>query len=89
MEYDGAGSFTQTDFAVANGLEVPGVPSATGFHPFEHGTYTVKPDCTGNATIFFPAPPGHTGAVIEVMFVLSNSGRTIHQIVSSLTPPAL
>ena len=38
--------------------------------------------------IDFPTPPGGTsGAVIDLMFVLSNRGRTIHTIVSQLIPP--
>jgi hypothetical protein len=54
----------------------------------ETGTYTVNPDCTGNAQINFPIPPGGTsGAVITLMFVIGDEKRTIHTIVSSLTPP--
>jgi len=90
QHYDGAGNLTQEDYVLANGVLVPGAPDpATGFHFKESGTYTVNSGCTGNATINFPAPPvpGYSGAVIEVMFVLSDHGRTIHQIVSSLTPP--
>jgi hypothetical protein len=77
------------DFVFANGLLVPGhTDPTTGFHINETGGYTVKPDCTGTATINFPSPgPGLSGAVIQVMFVLGNHGRTIHEIVSSLTPP--
>jgi hypothetical protein len=87
--YDGAGNFTQADFVFANGVLVPGpADAATGFHINETGTYTVNPDCTGTATINFPAPGlGLSGAVIRVMFVLGNHGRSVHQIVSSLTPP--
>jgi hypothetical protein len=87
--YDGAGSFTQVDFVFGNGVLVSGpTDSATGFHINETGTYTVNSDCTGTATVNFPSPGlGLSGAVIRVMFVLSNHGRTIHQIVSSLTPP--
>lgn len=88
VQYDGAGNFTQKDFAFANGVLVPGPADATGFHVSESGTYTVNPDCTGTALIQFPSPaPGISGAQIEVMFVLSHHGRTIHQIVSSLKPP--
>lgn len=89
QHYDGAGNITQEDYVFASGILVPG-PSdpTTGFHTDEAGTYTVNSDCTGAATINFPSPgPGLSGAVIKVMFVLSNHGRTIHQIVSSLTPP--
>jgi hypothetical protein len=87
--YDGVGGLTQVDFVFGNGVLVPGpTDPTTGFHINETGTYTVNSDCTGTATINFPSPGlGLSGAVIRVMFVLSNHGRTIHQIVSSLTPP--
>lgn len=89
VEYDGAGNFTQKDFAFANGVLVPGPADSTGFHIDEGGTYTVNPDCTGKAVIRMAAPPGMgaLGAIIEVMFVLSDHGRVMHQIVSSLMPP--
>ena len=75
--FDGRGNLTQVD-------------SMTGFHIDETGTYVVNPDCTGSAVINFPAPPvpGATGAVIHLMFVLSNHGRAIHTVVSLLTPPS-
>jgi hypothetical protein len=89
QHYDGAGNITQEDFVFANGVAVHGpTDSTTGFHINETGMYTVNSDCTGTATVTFQSPGlGLSGAVIQVMFVLSNHGRTIHQIVSSLTPP--
>jgi hypothetical protein len=90
QHYDGAGNVTQEDYVFGNGILVPGpTDPVTGFHVKEYGTYTVNPDCTGSATVYFPAPPipGTSGAVIKVMFVLTRHGRNIHQIVSSLTPP--
>jgi hypothetical protein len=64
----------------------------TGFHNEETGSYTVNADCTGHFEIDFPlltTPSGTTGkgAIIQVKFVLSNHGRSIHTIVTSLTPP--
>jgi hypothetical protein len=85
----GLGSLTQVDFVMSNGVPTAG-PSdpLTGFHIKETGWYKVYPDCTGKAEIDFPTPPGGTsGAVIDLMFVLSNHGRTIHTIVSRLVPP--
>jgi hypothetical protein len=89
QHYDGAGNITQEGVVFANGVVVPGpTDSTTGFHIIETGIYTVNPDCTGTVTVTVPSPGlGLSGAVIQVMFVLSNHGRTIHQIVSSLTPP--
>jgi len=86
--FDGKGGLTQVDFIMGNGVPTPG-PSdpLTGFHTGESGNYVIFPDCTGKAEIRFPAPPGSTGAVIDLMLVLSNHGRTIHTIVSRLVPP--
>jgi hypothetical protein len=60
----------------------------TVFRAGETGTYDVNSDCTGTAEIDFPPPPGVTsGAMIKLIFVLSNHGGTIHTVVTSLTPP--
>jgi hypothetical protein len=86
--FDGDGNLTQVDFVLANGVPVPGPEDpTTHFHVGEFGTYTVNTDCTGNATINFPPPPGSTGAIIKPMFVIGDRGRVLHTIVSSLTPP--
>jgi hypothetical protein len=86
--FDGKGGLTQVDFIMGNGVPVPGpADPLTGFHTREAGSYAIFPDCTGRAEIRFPAPPGSTGAVIDLMLVLSNHGRTIHTIVSRLIPP--
>jgi hypothetical protein len=54
----------------------------------EQGTYTVNSDCTGSMVINLNAPvtTGSTG-VINIMFVISNGGRHIHEVVSQFTPP--
>lgn len=86
--FDGNGGLTQVDWVMANGSVVPGPTNSYGFHDGETGSYTVNSDCTGNAQINFPIPPhGTSGAVITLMFVIGDGGRTIHTIVSSLTPP--
>lgn len=87
--FDAAGHLTQIDFVMSNGVPLSGPPDPlTGFHVGEAGSYTVFPDCTGKAEIHFPTPPGGTsGAVIDLMFVLSNHGKTIHTIVSKVVPP--
>ncbi len=87
--FDGKGGLTQVDFVMANGLPqaAPADP-VTGFHVDESGTYTVNSDCTGAAVIHFPIPAnGTSGAEIDLMFVLSHDGRTIHTIVTKLIPP--
>jgi hypothetical protein len=84
--FDGIGGPTQVDWVMRNGVADP--PPGPGFHGNETGTYTVNPDCTGNAEIDFPIPPGGTsGAVITLKFVLGDHGRVIHTIVTSLRPP--
>ncbi|MBV8811875.1 MAG: hypothetical protein JO033_24660 [Acidobacteriaceae bacterium] len=87
--FDGKGGLTQVDFVMANGLAQPGpADPVTEFHIDEWGTYTVNSDCTGSAVIHFPAPPHETyGAEIDLKFVLSQAGRTIHTIVTKLIPP--
>jgi hypothetical protein len=87
--FDGEGGLTQVDFVMSNGVPVAGPPDPlTRFHIGETGWYKVNPDCTGQAQIRFPAPPGlESGAVIDLMFVLSARGRIIHTIVSQLLPP--
>ena len=84
----GKGGLTQVDFVVSN-PPTPGPPpptdTTTGFHTQESGTYQVFPDCTGQATINFPPHPG--GLVLQLMFVLASHGRTLHTVVSALTPP--
>ncbi len=87
--FDGHGGLTQVDFVMSNGVELAGIPDpVTGFHVQEMGSYHVNSDCTGSAEIRFPIPPGEdSGAVIDLMFVLSEQGRVIHTIVSKSLPP--
>jgi len=87
--FDGQGGLSQVDFIMSNGVPVAGpADPLTGFHTGETGWYKVNPDCTGRAEIRFPTPPGlESGAVIDLMFVLSADGRAIHTIVSRLLPP--
>jgi hypothetical protein len=88
VHFDGKNGLSQVDYVVANGAVVPGPPDGNGFHNDETGTYTVNENCTGSAEINFPTPPGGTsGAVIKVLFVISDDGRQINEIVTSLTPP--
>src|SRR5215469_14265910 len=95
--FDGAGGLSQVD-VVLSSPNAPPPPGAsptdpvTGFHTQETGAYVVHSDCTGTFTINFPplvTPTGASipGAVIVVKFVISNGGRAIHTIVTSLTPP--
>ena len=84
--FDGAGNFTQDDFVMSSSLGGP-VPSPdtdplSGFHTNETGTYTVNPDCTGNATINFP-----NKVVIKLMLVVYDAGTDIHTVVASVTLP--
>ena len=86
--FDGHHSLTQDDYVLANGVPVPGPTASNGFHTDETGTYSVNEDCTGEAEINFPTPPaGTSGAVIKLFFVISEDGRQLNTIVTSLTPP--
>ena len=86
--FDGGHTLSQVDFVLANGVPVAGPPDYNGFHTDETGTYRVNENCTGEAEINFPTPPGGTsGAVVKLFFVISEGGRRLNTIVTSLTPP--
>ena len=79
--YDGNGHFTQRDYR--------GDTSPADFSPRgqETGTYNVNPDCTGSDELDLNVPvlSGSTG-VIKVVFVITNGGRHVHEVVSEYTP---
>ena len=79
--FDGNGNFTQRDY-IGDSLRKTG---QTDFSTGETGTYTVNSDCTGSAVINLNVPGG--GGVIKVVFVISDGGRHIHEVVSEFTPP--
>jgi hypothetical protein len=84
--FDGHGNLTQRDY-IGDSLRTR---NQTDFAPKgqEKGTYMVNPDCTGSMVINLnaPVPTGSTG-VINIMFVISDGGRHIHEVVSESTPP--
>ena len=56
----------------------------------ETGTYQVNSDCTGSMVINLNVPnvpSGTSSGVIDIMFVISDGGRHIHEVVSENTPP--
>ncbi|MGA7261113.1 MAG: hypothetical protein WA709_22505 [Stellaceae bacterium] len=80
--FDGNGNLTQRDY-IGDSLRTTGqIDFSTG----ETGTYTVNANCTGSMVINVPVPGLSTG-VINIMFVISDGGRHIHEVVSELTPP--
>jgi hypothetical protein len=82
--FDGNGNLTQRDYA---GDSVPVEFAPPGQ---ERGTYTVNPDCTGSMVINLNVPgvpAGTSSGVINILFVLSDGGRHIHEVVSEFTPP--
>jgi hypothetical protein len=86
--FDGDHLLTQVDYVLADGIPTPGPKDANGFNTNEAGTYTVHENCTGEAEIDFPVPPGGTsGAVIKFLFVISDNGNQLNTIVTSITPP--
>ena len=96
--FDGVGHLTQVDMVLSSpnaapAIGMPPTDPATGFHDKEIGSYTVNVDCTGKFNIEFPSTINpSTGAVIsgakvQALFVLSNRGRDIYAVVTSITPP--
>ena len=80
--FDGRANLTQRDYI---GSSVPAEFAPPGQ---ERGTYTVNPDCTGSMVINLDvagAPPPN--GVIDILFVISNGGRHVHEVVSEFTPP--
>jgi hypothetical protein len=84
--FDGNGNFSQRDY-IGDSLRTM---NQEEFAPKgqEKGAYTVNSDCTGSMVINLnaPVPVGSTG-VINIMFVISDGGRHIHEVVSEFTPP--
>ncbi|MGB2675833.1 MAG: hypothetical protein WAN12_01970 [Candidatus Acidiferrum sp.] len=82
--FDGTGGLTQVDYVLSGYNNLPKPPAVppsdpvTGFNTDETGTYKVYSDCTGTFTITSPS------TIITVNFVLSDHGRAIHTIVTSL-----
>jgi hypothetical protein len=71
--FDGEGNINEVDHVVLNGM--PPAPEDE-WRPTT-GTYTVNPDCTGSATITFPAgaPP------LMYHFIVVKNGREILEVV--------
>jgi hypothetical protein len=80
--FDGNGNLTQRDY-IGNSVPAEFAPPGQ-----ETGTYTVNPDCTGSMVINLnvPGAPPPNG-VIEILFVISDGGRHIHEVVSQITQP--
>jgi hypothetical protein len=82
--FDGNGKLTQTDYQ-----EPYGYPAK--FSTDETGTYVVNSNCTGSGLVdlnVLGVPPVTTqGGSIGLGFVISNSDRSIHGVVSEFTNP--
>ena len=82
--FDGQGNLTQRDY---QGDSVPADFAPKGQ---ETGTYTVNSDCTGSMVINLnvpDVPAGTSSGVVDILFVISDGGRHIHEVVSQFTPP--
>jgi hypothetical protein len=71
--FNGNGKFTQEDFVV-----IGGSPTSTGFAK-ETGTYEIKADCTGTATINYT-----DAAWIDLELIVVNEGSEFYTVVSVL-----
>jgi hypothetical protein len=83
--FDGRGNLTQRDYQGDNLAGPDFAPQGQ-----EKGTYQVNSDCTGSMVINLNVPnvpAGLSSGVIDIMFVISDGGRHIHEVVSQFTPP--
>jgi len=83
--FDGQGNLTQRDYQGDNLAGPDFAPRGQ-----ETGTYKVNSDCTGSMVINLNVPhvpAGTSSGVIDIMFVISDGGRHIHEVVSQFTPP--
>ena len=72
--FDGAGTLTQVDHVVTNGMPPP-VEWTSG-----SGPYTVNPNCTGTATINVP---GNPLSPVKLHFVVVKQGKEIRTVVDA------
>jgi len=74
---------------MGNGLQLPPPEGPeTDFSTGEFGTYTLNSNCTGSMVIYLPVPGVPTGTYyLKIMFVVSDGGRHIHEVVSEFMPP--
>jgi hypothetical protein len=79
--FNGDGTLTQTDYVVKSGSPAGPLDS---FRMGETGSYTVNADCTGTATIMFPAPDFAPPQKLVLMFVIVNHGHGIRTVVAAL-----
>jgi hypothetical protein len=82
--FDGNGNFTQRDYG---GDSVPAEFAPPGQ---ETGTYQVNPDCTGSMVINLNVPgvpAGTSSGVGNILFVINDGGRHIHEVVAQFIPP--
>jgi hypothetical protein len=73
-DFDGNGTFTQTDFVV-----IDGSPTSSAFES-ETGTYHVNSDCTGTAIIHYS-----DGSEIDLALVVVKQGREFRTVVTFLS----
>jgi hypothetical protein len=80
VTFDGAGSFSRTDFGMIGGLPKGG---QTAFNPYQSGTYTVNSDCTGTMKIVYTAGgPTPAGVEVDLEIVIAEDGTLIESIAS-------
>ncbi len=82
VTFDGQGNLTDRDYR--------GGTSPAEFAPLgsEFGTYAVNPDCTGSIDVTVLVPGAPSGER-KGLFVISNGGRHVHEVVSEFIVPGL
>jgi len=79
VTFDGMGNFSRTDFGVIGGLPKGGQLT---FNPYQTGTYSVNPDCTGTMKITYTAGgPVPRGVETDLNIVVAGEGTLVESVV--------
>ncbi|NML31368.1 hypothetical protein [Paraburkholderia antibiotica] len=86
VTFDGTGGFTRTDFGSINGVPKGG---QTSFNPYQSGTYTVNPDCTGTMSVRYTSGgPVPAGVETDLNIVIADDGTLIKSMVYRASIPS-
>jgi hypothetical protein len=85
VTFNGAGSFSRTDFGSINGVPKGGL---TTFNPNQSGSYTVNSDCTGTMKIMYTGGAVPAGVETDLNIVVAQDGTLVESVVYRAVVPA-